>query len=218
MDKKGCIIVPYRDREEHLSQFIPHYRALVPELPIYVIEQADSKPFNRAKLLNVGFLEFGYKYDYAVYHDVDMLAENPEGYEYYNYPTHLATACSQFDYRMPYTDYFGGVVNIPTRVMTDVNGFSNKFWGYGGEDDEMCRHLQNMRVDIYSLPGKIYKSLAHDRIINDDLRRLNVDYLNKGRDVDDGLNWCTYSKKSKMDGWIWDRECGFHYKTIKVYL
>lgn len=77
---KGCIIVPYRDRAEHLAKFIEHYKGV---LPIYVIEQADGKPFNRAKLLNVGFLEFGRYYDYAIYHDVDMLAENFEAYSIY---------------------------------------------------------------------------------------------------------------------------------------
>lgn len=193
MDKKGCIIVPYRDREEHLAQFIPHYRALVPELPIYVIEQADSKPFNRAKLLNVGFLEFGYKYDYAVYHDVDMLADNGDGYEWHEHPLHLATACSQFGYIMPYPGYFGGVVNIPTGVMRTVNGYSNDFYSWGIEDDHF-RDRVSKHYEIWHMPYKKYRSLAHERVMDSTLYDKNYERYNLGLIPEsDGLSSCVYT-------------------------
>src|SRR6478752_4261735 len=124
----GCIIVPYRDRAEHLAKFLPHYMGV---LPIIVVEQADDKPFNRGKLLNIGVLET--EYDYYVLHDVDMLAEDMAPYNQYpEYPTHLATACEQFAYTMPYPEYFGGVVSISRTAMRIINGFSNNFWSWGG--------------------------------------------------------------------------------------
>ena len=77
-DPKLAIIVPYRDREEHLGRFVPHMDEFLSqrniEHKIFVIEQSDEKPFNRGWLLNVGYkiaVEQGY--DYFCFHDVDML-------------------------------------------------------------------------------------------------------------------------------------------------
>ena len=38
---------------------------------------------------------------------------------------------------MPYEGYFGGVLSAPNTIFEDVNGFSNTFYGWGGEDDDM---------------------------------------------------------------------------------
>ena len=61
MEKKLSIVVPYRNREEHLKQFVPYMEEYLAKekIPfhIYIIHQADDKPFNRAKLLNVGYKE-----------------------------------------------------------------------------------------------------------------------------------------------------------------
>lgn len=197
---RGCIIVPYRDREEHLSQFIPHYRNMLPDMPIYVIEQADSKPFNRAKLLNVGFLEFGYKYDYAVYHDVDMLAAYPDAYYVYpEQPLHLATACSQFDYKLPYTGYFGGVTSISTKDMHILNGFSNNFWGYGGEDDMMYQHCIDTFGYVISYENNRYECFNHERHIDPKLHSDNVRLLRGRKREDDGLSSCFYDFLDRID-------------------
>lgn len=41
---------------------------------IFVVNQVDNNPFNRAKLLNVGFMEALKMYDWEcfVFHDVDL--------------------------------------------------------------------------------------------------------------------------------------------------
>jgi hypothetical protein len=51
-----ALIVPYRDRPEHLARFTAHYSALFPEAKIYIIEQEPGLEFNRGALLNIGFL------------------------------------------------------------------------------------------------------------------------------------------------------------------
>ena len=60
MHKLG-VIVPYRDREEHLKVFVPHLCEYLTNsgigFEIIVVEQGDSKPFNRGSLLNLGFLK-----------------------------------------------------------------------------------------------------------------------------------------------------------------
>src|SRR5690349_13178124 len=66
-----AIIVPYRNREDHLAQFIPHMNKCLPDAKIVIVEQADEKPFNRGKLINCGYIETTAQHICA--HDVDML-------------------------------------------------------------------------------------------------------------------------------------------------
>ena len=40
-------------------------------------------------------------------------------------------------HRLRYKGYFGGVTAMSAQQFRDVNGFSNIFWGWGGEDDEL---------------------------------------------------------------------------------
>lgn len=202
--KRGAILVPFRDRAEHLKEFIPHYRKLTPELEIIICEQFDSKPFNRAKLFNCGFLEEGFKYDFAVYSDVDMLAEEAIGYEFFDSPVHLASAASQFEYKLPYDTYYGGVTNIPKSVMHAVNGFSNNFWGHSGEDDHMYNRLIANEIPPYRIDGLRYKSLPHVRHIDQKLRANNIKILNAPNDPTDGLSSCVYElvSKEQKDGYL----------------
>lgn len=39
-------------------------------------------------------------------------------------------------FRLPYTSYFGGVSALTREQYEAVNGFSNEFFGWGGEDDD----------------------------------------------------------------------------------
>ena len=76
---KLAIIVPYRDREEHLARFVPHMDKFLSDIDykIFVIEQDNDKPFNRGWLLNVGYkIAEKQGYDSFCFHDVDMLPED----------------------------------------------------------------------------------------------------------------------------------------------
>jgi len=43
----------------------------------------------------------------------------------------------QWTCRVPYDGIFGGVTAFRRRHFELVNGFSNQFYGWGGEDDDM---------------------------------------------------------------------------------
>ena len=118
------------------------------EYEIFIVEQADDKPFNRGKLLNVG-----YKYalkngcDYFVFHDVDMLPEEVD-YSYSNKPLHLATHLQEHDYETTFFDYFGGVTMFTKEDFKTINGFSNEYWGWGFEDDDLLIRCIESDLDI----------------------------------------------------------------------
>ena len=64
----------------------------------------------------------------------------------------MSVAVDKWKYKLPYPDIFGGVVAIPTNIFRQLNGFSNQFWGWGGEDDDMRVRIRKLklRVERYS--------------------------------------------------------------------
>jgi len=45
-------------------------------------------------------------------------------------------------FRLPYRTIFGGVSALTVKQIDSVNGFSNQYFGWGGEDDgEACASL-----------------------------------------------------------------------------
>uniref|UniRef100_A0A0B7AJP8 Galactosyltransferase C-terminal domain-containing protein n=1 Tax=Arion vulgaris TaxID=1028688 RepID=A0A0B7AJP8_9EUPU len=52
-------------------------------------------------------------------------------------PRHYAVAMNKFDFQLLYEDYFGGVVGFSTAQYENVNGCSNIYFGWGGEDDDL---------------------------------------------------------------------------------
>ena len=138
---------------------------------IYIIHQADDKPFNRAKLLNVGFNE-SRNFDYFAFHDVDMLPVDSD-YSYVDCPTHLATRAEQFGWRLPYDGYFGGVTLFDKESFLKINGYSNEYWGWGAEDDDILFRCLINGIKTSRKNGK-YRSLSHEREILQDLYNENL--------------------------------------------
>jgi predicted glycosyltransferase involved in capsule biosynthesis len=165
--EKLAVIVPYRNREEHLKVFMPYMEKSLTEekvpFDIFIIEQHDDKPFNRAKLLNVGFSE-AKEYDYFAFHDVDMLPVDSD-YSFPDGPTHLSSEVEQFNWGLPYDGYFGGVTLFDKESFVKINGYPNEYWGWGAEDDDVIHRCMIMDVDTYRKACR-YRSLNHERNID----------------------------------------------------
>ena len=147
MKDKLAIIVPYRDRQEHLDVFVPHMREFLKDkgidYTIFIAEQTDDRPFNYGKLCNIATKEVGEEYTYFAFHDIDMLPISDEcDYGYPDSPTHLATNVEAHNNELPYPQYFGGVVLISREDFENANGYSNEYWGYGFEDLDLLYRLQ----------------------------------------------------------------------------
>lgn len=108
---------------------------------IFVVEQSDNLPFNRAKMLNYGAkiaIDSGMKC--LILHDVDLLPVNSGNlYACSRKPRHMSCSIDVFRYNLPYLGLFGGVVAIQAKHFEQVNGMSNQFDGWGAEDDDFYK-------------------------------------------------------------------------------
>lgn len=50
---------------------------------------------------------------------------------------------------MPYENYFGGVCAISKEHFEMINGFSNMYFGWGGEDDDIHDRLVKFPHNIH---------------------------------------------------------------------
>jgi hypothetical protein len=138
---KIALIIPFRDREENLKFFLNHMHPFLArqqlEYGIYLVEPLVNLTFNRGLLMNIGFVEaLKDKNDWQcfIFHDVDLLPEDERNfYSCSNTPTHMSSAVSSLKYKLPYNKLFGGVTSFSKQQFHNINGFSNIFFGWGGE-------------------------------------------------------------------------------------
>jgi len=154
MHKLG-IIVPYRDRPDHLIIFkksITNYlKQKGIEFELIVVEQDEAKTFNRGKLLNIGFKHAKrLNCDYVAFHDVDMIPIDVD-YSYSPYPIHLSSKFSNSNdtfSRIVFDEYFGGVTLFPTILFEAINGYSNEYWGWGYEDNDLLHRCKQFNINL----------------------------------------------------------------------
>jgi len=159
--RRLAILVPYRDRKIHMTKFVPYMNNYLKgfNYQIILVHQKNKKLFNRAALFNIGFDIIKGNFDYFCFHDVDLLPEAAD-YSFPKNPAHLSMYCSQFNYKRK--DIFGGVTLFTKRQFLKINGFSNQFKGWGGEDDDLRVRVKRFYKPEYR-PGK-YKSLPHKHV------------------------------------------------------
>lgn len=163
--QKLSIIVPYREREDQLRQFLPHMEAYFERdkvdknIPyhIFVIEQSESEAFNRGKLLNVGFQLTKEEADYHAFHDVDYLPVWSD-YTYPDQPTQILYYGTMY---LEPEDCFGGVTLFRKEHFELVNGFSNEYWGWGKEDDDLRKRCIHNGLNPTRRKGT-YTALSHE--------------------------------------------------------
>lgn len=203
MKDKLAIIVPYRDRQEHLDVFVPHMHEFLKDkgidYTIFIAEQSDDRPFNYGKLCNVVTKEVGEEYTYFAFHDIDMLPISDEcDYSYPDSPTHLATNVEAHDNKLPYPQYFGGVVLINREDFENANGYSNEYWGYGFEDLDLLYRLQRSGAYLekfYDL-NNVYSS--YDELDVLPYRIENVELTTSKRKTK--INYNSFDKNQRLYG------------------
>ncbi len=201
-----AIIVPYRDRRDHLAKFVPHIsaylardkRAAGVKHSISIIEQSNGAPFNAGKLKNVGFHLTEASHDSFCFHDVDYL---PIAAEYSNAKSPARLIWHGLRLEENYIDFFGAVVLFNRDDFRRVNGYSNRYVGWGFEDIDL--HLRCIAAGLtierrdgrfQSLPHKHRGAssdgrLAPETLRNRDLFNTSMAELKRTRTIpDDGLS------------------------------
>lgn len=193
-----AVIVPFRDRFEELLQFVPYIHAFLNEQKIrhtiYVINQVDKLRFNRASLINVGHLLSRSVCDYLAMHDVDLLPLNPKlNYSYPEKgPFHIASP--ELHPKYHYSTFVGGILLLTKEQFELVNGLSNRYWGWGLEDDEFFARMKEAKL-VISRPQNIESGVhntfrhLHDRSVRrrDTARLFNQKEATRKRDRLTGL-------------------------------
>ncbi|XP_078465485.1 beta-1,4-galactosyltransferase 2-like isoform X2 [Lampetra planeri] len=150
--QRVAVVIPFRARERHLAlllkQLHPMLQRQQAHYSVYVVTQAGNGIFNRAKLMNVGYVEAlrDASFDCFIFSDVDLIPLDDRNlYRCGEQPQHLTVAVDKFDFRLPYLQSFGGVSALSRAQFKTINGFSNLYWGWGGEDDDFFRRFNLIR-------------------------------------------------------------------------
>ncbi|CAB4061399.1 Beta-1,4-galactosyltransferase 4 [Lepeophtheirus salmonis] len=185
-EQRVAIIIPFRDREEHLNS-----------------KEIKNK-FNRGALMNVGYQEAQSSstldFNCFIFQDVDLIPENDHNLYTCakgNQVKHMAVAVSKWKYKLIYNNYFGGVTALSKEQFTKINGFANGFYGWGGEDDDFYRRIDRQNFTIFRLPGykSRYTMLKHDFVESDEdvVNEMN-ERSESGRLHDNGISNLMYEK------------------------
>lgn len=168
---KIAIIIPYRNREDHLANFIAHFNKLDnvnisnSQLDVYIIEQNNEDKFNRGLLLNTGYLvaRKNARYDRYIFHDVDLFPSQSIYELYFVEPKkQIHYIIPKEEHKYNFDNYFGGVVGLTDEVYQKINGYPNNFFGWGGEDDSLYNRIAENNIEIYRPTNGGYELAIHD--------------------------------------------------------
>lgn len=204
---KLAVIVPYRDRAEHLKRFIPaitqQLEAESIDFDIHVVEQSNTGLFNKGKTCNTGFaLTPGY--DWYCFHDVDAV---PLMNGDYSKPTNSAIALhgmsSKLGFEADLSTNMGLACIFLAADFELINGFSNNYWGWGAEDNDLTWRCVNKGVKIDKRPI-IYEHF--EDLVTADMSHYkeNCEYITSQYDYnEDGLNTLRFSliKTQSLNGY-----------------
>ncbi|CAJ0588796.1 unnamed protein product, partial [Cylicocyclus nassatus] len=89
----------------------------------------------------------------------------------------MAVAMDKYNYTLFYQRMFGTSSMFTIKQYRDVNGHSNRYWGWGGEDDDIYTrtYLAGYRVERYNNTIARYTMIRH------------------GKDVENPVNPCRFS-------------------------
>ncbi|XP_059167407.1 beta-1,4-N-acetylgalactosaminyltransferase bre-4-like [Physella acuta] len=202
-----AIILPYRNRYEHLhivlNNLLPFLARQQADVTFFVIEQASNSTFNRGALLNIGFLEAEKisSFDCYIFHDVDLVPLNDNNlYRCGPQPRHYAVAINKYGYKLLYSGYFGGVVGFSKAQYLAINGNSNLYVGWGGEDDDLLLRVKNKNMTAVRYENNIarYDMIKHTRDSGNELNPIRSVLLRSAKQRQDieGLNSVKYTVKS----------------------
>lgn len=226
----ALVIIPIRDEESStlrddqarvlLSVLRHRFHRLRQSHHFLIVEQTKGLPFNKGVLFNAGFIWGNDKFsdvDYIILHDVDEIPIHKEApYGYPQKPTHILRRRSKNQFKVMYSGSCGGVVSMQTNHFRDINGFSNSFWGWGREDDDLGRRIRAKfgSFNEADVGRGSFWSLDHPKTIVDEKRFEHNGRIltRRGDSTNDGLNNAKYSIENVEE----NNEDGYTRIIIKI--
>lgn len=186
---RAAILIPFRqsmdnrsqgiNRETNLKEWL-HYmdwflfttKAIV---TVLIIEQTQGGLFNKGALFNIGYNLVKNSSDYMILHDVDQVPSHKgNNYDFRLRPTKLIAVTTRMKggnngtstVRPLDVNNVGGALMITPGAFSAVNGYSNKFGGWGREDDNMAFRLRTVigGYDVLNNTIGAYRELYHGRV------------------------------------------------------
>lgn len=228
-DRRLTVVIPYRDRAEHLRQMLPVLHAQLTGQQvshrIVVVEQAMDDLFNRGRLINIGVHFTADDTDYYCLHDVDALPQTAN-YLCPSQPLRLVNKITGAHGKQQHSDYyFSGAVSIRKEQIFAVNGFSNDYWGWGKEDDDFffrlllagCLCYYDMHGVFQDLPNPKHQQVQRGGFttpLHVKRNRQQRSRLLRGLmdPAEDGLNTLRYEVAARVTGAV----DGVSYEKISV--
>ncbi|XP_065198130.1 beta-1,4-galactosyltransferase 2-like [Sycon ciliatum] len=152
-----AVIVPYRNRSRQLQKFASSLREFLRGqrivFEVFIVEQGFTSRFNRGALFNIGFVEMNRgrpadkQFQCIVLHDVDLIpVAKRNTYDCMQttkvWAWQLSSAIDVYNWGLPFETTAGGVNMFISERYAQVNGFSNRYFGWGGEDDDLQKRIK----------------------------------------------------------------------------
>ncbi len=166
-----AIIIPFRNRLEHLKMFVEHFGKFKFKPDFYIIDQNNADKFNRGLLLNLGYIIAKRKhYDRYIFHDIDSYPDDDLFEIYHKYiDMNIHYASPYLGYKYTNYNFFGGVIGLKGSDFERINGFPNTFFGWGGEDDALYNRIVKNNIKVYRPSKGRYILPDHAKPTNSEL-------------------------------------------------
>lgn len=201
-----AILVTYRNRQKQLNLFMPYMHKFLQKqnihYKIYLIEQQDLRPWNKGILYNIGAkTAIADKFPCLIFHDIDLLPLDESNlYACTKQPRHMSASIDKFRYVLTYDWLVGGVTAMTSEHYVLVNGFSNKYYGWGGEDDDFSMRITSKGLSIVRYPREMsrYTMMLHEPEQTNE-NRFDLMSENKYHSDEDGLSTVQYTSIKRTE-------------------
>ncbi|XP_021340246.1 beta-1,4-galactosyltransferase 2-like [Mizuhopecten yessoensis] len=160
---------------------------------------------------NVGFQEAmkSGQFDCFIFNDVDTIIEDDRNIFYCNRDMvrHLVSAINRDYYRLPYYTLVGGIIGFTAEQFQRINGYSNLFFVWGAEDDDLYRRIISEGY-LIERPPELIAAVTTLKHTADPVFKARMTIYNSidGYYMSDGLNSLEYEvldfKRMKLFTWI----------------
>jgi glycosyltransferase involved in cell wall biosynthesis len=178
---KYSIIIPYRNREEHLEVLLPRLQEKFADkdYEIIISEQGNEDNFQIAAVNNIGFIES--TGDVIILHQVDYYPADDLDYTFTGTVTLMgakaffldkdnASLRPEHDIPGGYRsfsqaidpNFYGGVVMMSREQFEVINGLNPLYKGWGNEDEDLRERLKWAGIPVVRQTEGTYFCLYHD--------------------------------------------------------